>query len=286
MAMFGRLSNSLRNQSDPVQPNSLSFIKQIKQTSMLMQRSDSFRQVNWREILVFYIVAVVVSAPFRLHLIVLQDWLPLPAGFNVFYQVLKGIGPLAGFLVAVYLLRSRVNRKISFFGPDKVNALAIFTIPIGLTLCGVNNELGLDRNYYGLLVGLMLVLYALGEEFGWRGYLQQALAPLSAPVQVFVIAGLWYVWHLNFLLPGISWKVHLIHFISLVLGAWGLKKIADTTGSILFVAAVHLSFNLLSDVNTDVKSKLLILICSAVVWTVLIIRTATREKKRRTVPRQ
>jgi hypothetical protein len=239
----------------------------------------STQKVNWKEVLTFYIVAVAVSAPFRLNLIQPAQILPLPYGLNIFYRVLRGIGPAAGFLVMLYILKSNAVRANSFWGLNKIySALSVLVIPIGLTLVGVNNDWGLDKNYYGFLTGMMLILYALAEEYGWRGYLQQALLPLPLPYRIVAIAVLWYVWHLNFLLPNISVQMHVVHFLSLVLGSWGLLKITESTYSILFAAAVHLSFNILSDVDADFRGKVIIVILGAVVWTILIISLSKRGK--------
>jgi membrane protease YdiL (CAAX protease family) len=118
---------------------------------------------------------------------------------------------------------------------------------------------------------LTLVLYALGEEFGWRGYLQQALAPLKLPVRIVAIGTIWYLWLLNFLNPHISLSSHISLYVAVVLGSWGLLKITDATKSILFAAAVHLSFNLFADAQIDGTKRLIVICVAAVVWTVLIV---------------
>jgi membrane protease YdiL (CAAX protease family) len=234
-------------------------------------QEPSIQTINWVELVIFYVVAVVVSAPFRLRLVNMEDILPLPFGLNIFYHVLRGIGPLAGFIVVYYLLKSRVERKISFWGRNRFfSLLAILVIPVGLTMAGVQNDFELSRNYYGMLTGLMLILYALAEEYGWRAYLQEALAPLPIVWRILIIAVLWYLWHLNFIIPPFNIKMQLIHFLALLLGAWGLLKISESTYSVLFVAAVHLSFNLMSDVACGFRARLIILSFSVLLWIVLI----------------
>jgi uncharacterized protein len=230
------------------------------------------KNTNWMELIIFYVVAVLVSAPFRLNLIKLDELFPLPYGLNIFYHIFRGIGPAVAFITVYYLFKSRVPRRLTFMGLNKYYSLiAIAVIPLGLTLAGVDNDSGLNKNYFGFLTGIMLIFYALGEEYGWRGYLQQALSQIKAPYRIFVIALLWFVWHLNFLLPGFTVKSHLFLFMFLLLGSWGLMKISESTFSILFVAAVHLSFNILSDVNADFNRKIIVLLFAVVIWTILII---------------
>jgi uncharacterized protein len=236
--------------------------------------------VNWIELIIFYVVAVLVSAPFRLRLVNLDELLPLPYGLGVFYHILRGIGPAVGFITVYYIFKSRVPRKFTFLGINKYFSLiAIAVIPLGLTLAGVDNNSGFNKNYSGFLTGIMLIFYALGEEYGWRGYLQQALSPIKAPVRIFLIAVLWYLWHLNFLLPDFTIKTHLLFFMFLLLGSWGLMKISENTFSILFTAAVHLCFNILSDVKVSDNRKIYVLLASVAIWAILVIYLEKNKKK-------
>ncbi len=227
--------------------------------------------INWTEIAVFFVIAVGVSAPFRLDWITPAKWLPFPYGLDIFYAVLRGIGPACGYLVVTRFLKSTVIRDISFWGVNgMISFLAMLILPVMMAIVGTTEAAAQNKHYLGCLYGVMLVLYALGEEYGWRGYLQPALAPMRLFPKVMLIAVLWYLWHLNFLRPGISPKMHLIHFLSLVAGSWGLLKIADTTKSILFTAAVHLSFNVLADGTGRINSPLLIIGVAGALWFALI----------------
>jgi len=235
-------------------------------------KKNIMKKVNWLEIGVFYFVAVIVSAPFRLGLIQIEKVLPLPYGLNSLYTILRGIGPLVGFVVVFYFFKSSTKRQLSFWGKKRLGSiLAAIIIPIGLSVVGIQNNSGFNPHYYGILYGFTLIFYSLGEEYGWRGYLQEALAPLKTFQKILLIAILWYVWHLNFLIAGISIKTHIIHFISLILGSWGLLRITEITKSILFACAVHLSFNLLSDLQGSLNDRLIIIFISIGVWILLLI---------------
>ena len=236
-------------------------------------------KVNWKEVFIFYVIAVGISAPFRLNIINLREILPLPYGLNIIYNVFRGIGPLVGFLFIFYIFKTKLKNEFSFFGLNQLySILSVVVILVGLTIIGVNNDIGINKMFYGFIYGIMLILYSLGEEYGWRGYLQQALKPLPFFYRILLIAILWYIWHLNFLVQGISYEMHVIHFLSLVLGSWGLFKISETTYSLLFSAAIHLSFNIFSDVDCGFNGKLLILSFSAIVW-IILIRKISKQKK-------
>lgn len=237
-------------------------------------------RVNWKEVFIFFTVAVLVSAPFRLRLINVKELLPLPEGLSLIYNVLRGIGPAVGYLVLFYVLKSKTQRPFTLWGVNKLYSLvAVLCIPIGLTVAGVTNDQSLDTHYFGFVIGVVLILYAMGEEYGWRGYLQQALAPLPERYRILAIAMFWYVWHLNFFIPEITLRSHLIHFLFLVLGSWGLLRISVSTRSMIFVVAVHLSFNILSDVNMDSNRKLIVVGAAAAFWTILMISLVRQQKK-------
>lgn len=252
---------------------------------MTDKRQD--QKINWKEVIVFYTVAVLVSAPFRLGLIDLDKSWPLPYGLSIFYHVLRGIGPAAGFAVMYFFFKSPGSRRFSFFGFNTTySILAASVIPLGLVVIGVKSQESPNPHYQGLITGLMLVLYSLGEEYGWRGYLQQALEPLKPIYRIILIATLWYLWHLNFLLPGGSVQMHLIHFLSLVLGSWGLLKISQSTYSVLFTSAVHLSFNIVSDVKADLNGKLIVLGIAVLIWIVLVRFLIIKARKNGQVSRR
>lgn len=232
---------------------------------------NAVNKIPWLEIAVFYVTAVVVSAPFRLGYIAFDLMEELPFGLNIFFHIFRAAGPLAGFLLVVYVCRTRVKRSITFLGQNaKASLIAIVPIVAGLSVAGVANNKGIQENYFGFITAIMLVIYALFEEYGWRAYLQQVLQPLKMIYKVFLISTLWYLWHLNFLNPHISLQTHLIHYLSLMLGSWGLLKISEATSSLLFVSAVHLVFNVLMDVNTEFSSRLIIASAAIATWTILL----------------
>jgi hypothetical protein len=72
--------------------------------------------------------------------------------------------------------------------------------------------------------------------------------------------------------------MHAIHFLSLVAGSWGLLKITDTTKSILFAAAVHLSFNILADGAGVINHPLVIIGVAGAAWFYLVRFVIIREK--------
>jgi membrane protease YdiL (CAAX protease family) len=231
------------------------------------------------------VVATAVSAPFRLEWVDLAEVLPLPFGLNLLYRVFRGIGPAVGALVVRQVLRSRVPRPTTLLGRSpRESLLAVAVVPLGLAMVGSGPLDDGLAHLRGLGLGVVLVAYALGEELGWRGYLQPALQPLTPLPRIVLVAFLWYLWHLNFLRPGISPLMHLAFFAALLAGSWGLAKVTEVTHSLLFAVAVHLSFNLLSDVPGALPVKLAVLGAWVLVWAALLRRKVTLRAPARSSP--
>jgi hypothetical protein len=232
----------------------------------------SINKIKWTEIALFYVIAVLLSAPFRLGLISLENLIPLPYGLNILYRVFRAIGTFIGYLVVFFIVKSKVKKEVTFLGESAIiSFLSISPILIGLAVVGVKNTENINTHFFGFISGSTLVVYALFEECGWRGYLQQALKPIKLPIRIFVIGTLWYIWHLNFLNPKITIQVHLIHYFSLLAGSWGLLKISEVTSSLLFVSAVHLTFNILMNINCTLLEKISIIAISIITWVCLIV---------------
>ncbi|MEO5978809.1 MAG: CPBP family intramembrane glutamic endopeptidase [Chryseolinea sp.] len=231
--------------------------------------------VNWKEVIVYYIIAVAVSAPFRLGWVDLSESVPLPMGFTLLYRVLGALGPAVGYFVLIYVMKTDIPRNVSLFGTSRVySVIGLAIIPLVLAVVGRDDVSGLNTHWNGFLIGITFAIYAVGEELGWRGYLQQALAPIPLPLRVLIIAVLWYLWHLNFLNPMSTIQSQLIHFASLFVGSGALLTITGRTHSILIAAAVHLSFNIIGELGGEMNERLIVLAVAISVWAFVIRRMA------------
>ena len=100
------------------------------------------------------------------------------------------------------------------------------------------------------VLALLLVVNGLGEETGWRGYLQPALQRRVRPLTAMLIVALvWAGWHapLFAILEGYRGftPLTLIGFlIGLASGAVVLGWLYNRTGSVLAVAVWHATYNL------------------------------------------
>src|SRR6516225_8088585 len=103
-------------------------------------------------------------------------------------------GPGLAALAVLGLRRVHQPRTITFFGPSRRHSLTFFVLPL-ITLATVYAPLVGSR---AAIVGLLAVLgffNILGEELGWRGFLQDALRPLPRGWRYLTIGVLWEFWH-------------------------------------------------------------------------------------------
>ena len=146
--------------------------------------------------------------------------------------------------------------------------------PIVFGSIGIDNSLGIIPHLLGSLIGLILYVYALCEEYGWRGYLEDELQDVNKIVRIIVIGGLWFAWHLTFL-KTLDVFTNLEFRGIILTGTWGLGAVIQSTQSIMSTASFHMIYNtLILDLGTDVillpKTKFVIIGICIFLWAVII----------------
>jgi membrane protease YdiL (CAAX protease family) len=236
------------------------------------------KKISFYRIIVFYLIAFALSNTFRFDLFHLQETFDsLPIWTMIIYSPLQAVGVLLGALIAIWWLRKNTNTEISIWGTSKKGSIIMSLVPVVLLLIlGVQNNQTTDPHYYGFMAGLSTLVYCLCEEFGWRGYLEEELKNLSEFKRVLIIAGLWYLWHLKFLInPDLV--QNLIFFGLLIFGSWGLGKIIKITKSILAVSCFHLLINVLflnGSTRNGLNStdKIIVIGVLVPVWILILIK--------------
>lgn len=187
-----------------------------------------------------------------------------------------GITPAIGlFLSALFLRKNDLDIDIKLGGNSFYKSLLIIATPIlVLAIVGVDNTIDLSPNIFGAIIGMLTMTYALFEEFGWRGYLQEKLEKRFNKWVVYLIVGLvWYLWHWYFLRPGNHPKLIMIPI--LIVGSFGIGEVARSTKSILICAALHGLGNILIIYgviahNISTPKKLIVLGTALIVWIPMI----------------
>lgn len=234
-------------------------------------------QINWKRILLFFIVATLVSNIFRFDIFELKTKLEfLPNWLFILTSViLEGSGVFISAIIAIYFLKKNRKTEISLFGTSRSKSLIMAVIPIAiLTIIGVQNDLKLESHTYGLIASTGTLLYCIMEEYGWRGYLQEEVKSIK-PWQKYVFIGfIWYLWHLTFLTKA-NFGDNLFFLAMMIFGSWGIGQVVESTKSILAGACFHLiiqimMFNALIKDGINGNEKMIILGISISLWIVII----------------
>ena len=133
--------------------------------------------------------------------------------------------------------------------PIKWLLLSLLGIPLIVSFA-ILTELNFDLSRFSLRTTqvipqvIVIVLIALGEEYGWRGFLQRELRPMGLRPSTFVIGMIWATWHI----PIISSGVHtypptptgyLLAYAFFVLWGFVQSYAVLKTGSVWTAAFLH-----------------------------------------------
>ncbi len=154
--------------------------------------------VHWRAVLTFCLLACAWSWPLfwlrDMHPDTWQAWRMPPPLKNMLLMW----GPGVAALVCLRVFRSTHRRTITFSGDQRWRSLAFYFAPlVALAAVGTRMpEMG-PGTVHGLVLALAVVglINILGEELGWRGFLQDALRPLARPQRYLLIGLIWAGWH-------------------------------------------------------------------------------------------
>ena len=245
----------------------------------IMSKNVGLKQISAKRLLLFIILAFVVSNIFRFNIFHLFEFLEknFKWGYQILREILEGSGILIAGLLGLHLLRKQRKVEISFFGTSRSKSLLMASIPtILLIVIGVQNKYGINSHLYGLIASIATLIYCIMEEYGWRGYLQSELQFLRPIIKFLLIGFIWYSWHLIFLMRT-TLTDNLLFLGTIIVGSWGIGKIATLTNSILACACFHLVVNIFMynsffDNSFTGISKLVILIVSIMIWVFILIK--------------
>ena len=229
----------------------------------------------WIRIAIYYSIAIALSFLFRLELFDWQGKWTLPYGLTTLLRsLLEASGPFLGALLVLTIAKKK--SQITLCGTQVIKSSLMIALPILLfTVFGANNNLNLNRHYYGFIIGLSITLYGVMEEYGWRGFLQNELIELKPFQKSIIIGVLWYVWHLTFLSKETD-VVNELKFLGiLVFASWGIGAIAEKTKSIAASACFHILGNiisfspLISDAFDNQTQYIIFVICLGI-WFIMV----------------
>ncbi|MEO1713821.1 MAG: CPBP family glutamic-type intramembrane protease, partial [Bacteroidota bacterium] len=230
---------------------------------------------RWIRVFLFYVLALSTSLP---TLGLRSAWFyeaDLSFEWSTGKAVLIALGPfLAALLFRTFL---STDAKSSLTGGQPARSFLMLALPIVLfTIIGVEGFPEQSKYWTGFWLSTILILYALFEEFGWRGYLEEEVLEYPPLVRYMIVGTFWYAWHWTFL-DASSWISELLFWGILVGASWGIGQIRVITKSLMACAAFHIIGNVFFRYYLIVEgvpqtTRFILLAICLIVW-ILLLRT-------------
>lgn len=221
-------------------------------------------KINYLAIITFYLLAVSIR-----YLTNKTGFLDDLIANDILKGILTGVGPAIGALIVFKLFN--IKAVLSLKGNYKnifIPFLLYWAVPV-ILITGVSF---FTKGTLPIFSVFAILIYGLLEEIGWRGFLQQEFKSLPLFVNILIVASMWFIWHLNFNFT----SSNLLFLGILLLGTWGIGKVADSTQSLLAVSAFHSLNNFFPNINTATLSILITLLS---VWVISLVIRKRQSKK-------
>lgn len=239
--------NTITSQTDSEEPNTPTEdeTKQPAKHGMLMNAISQF--VKRYSLVIYFVLAYALCWAFY-PLIKTNAVYGIPALFTP---------ALAGVIVSgIVGGRAQVKNLLKKIIIWRVN-IVWYVVALGLPVV-LSFIVALASRFFGgsstlefapiSALSIIVFVFVLGEEIGWRGFAQPALEQRFSPFVAAVILGiLWGFWHLpNFFVPELPhYEIPLAAFVTQTVGlsviaAWLLKH---SRGSVLIATLFHGAFN-------------------------------------------
>jgi len=192
---------------------------------------------NWHVIIAYYFLACLWSWPlFWWRDTHPASWkaLPIPPEFQSPFVMW---GPGLAAIMVFFVFPQMRSGFLTLSGSSWKRSVLCFLIPIGFAWISYAIE---SKRFSGKLVVDLIVwgFACLGEELGWRGFLQGALQPLGRIRGCFLISLMWTVWHFTTTWDG--WISHVeVLFPTLLTLTFVMAFLTQRTGSLALPVTVH-----------------------------------------------
>ena len=247
---------------------------------------------KWRSILVYYVLACAISWPFfwwkDVHseswaLSAIPEWIR-------FMGLMWGPGIAA--LLCFVLFRSAHQRTITLLGTSKIRSVCFCIVPIlflpfvhppaGRLLFGVVQNPETRQLTPLLFVSVMLLslCWALGEELGWRGFLQDALRPISLAPRFVLLGILWAFWHFTNFTANRPLKVGAItlaiSYLAIILMTFIIGLAVERSHSLSVAVTIHMWVDLAIHLRTERTS---ILFAGSILFWIMLLWNWPQDSK-------
>jgi membrane protease YdiL (CAAX protease family) len=245
---------------------------------------------RWIRVSLYYLIALAIAALARFWWHTNDPADPAQGAFALYRHLLTATGPFLGALAIWAAFRPK--RRMSFGGTFPLMAWAMIAVPAAVMAAkGVANPYGLEPHLFGLHLGIWIAAYALLEETGWRGYLQDEFRHRPAVLSYAIVGLFWYGWHFSWL-GGHGAGSELANLAIIVAASVGIGFVADRTRSILAAAAFHVIGDVLglaaefTLLIPSFHARLVLAGLFLALWLVMLRLWGIRDKRRPPAPAQ
>lgn len=212
--------------------------------------NDKTTKVNWKSVIVYCGLACAISWPFfwwrDMNSESWQNW-GIP---NIFKAWTYMWGPGISAIICFLIFKKNHIKTITLAGTSTFKSLLFYFVPI-LVLCipGIKGMYGLNPHLAPMLLSLFGFISILGEELGWRGFLQDALRPLNEIKRYILIGVIWELWHftnrmghgeLLQIIVRVSIMMTLCIILSFIIG-----RATDKSKSLIVAVTLHAWVNII-----------------------------------------
>ncbi|WP_433654413.1 CPBP family glutamic-type intramembrane protease [Nocardia sp. CA-128927] len=222
------------------------------------------RRIARRGVGIFLIALIALSAPAMAFAVIAKNdigvlllmWAPGLAALIArlilhegFADISLRLGGRRSWWALLIGLGYPVAIAVAAYGVGWASGLAQFTSPAGSSSGWVSfgGELLVGVGL-GTAVGLV---FALGEELGWRGYLLTRLIDAEVPQPILVSGLIWAAWHLPLIIGGSYLTgnggsvpvIALLFVVQVTVVSYVFARLRLDTGSIWPVVVLHASWN-------------------------------------------
>jgi|ERR1019366_3389147 hypothetical protein len=219
-------------------------------------------RVNWKSVGTYYAIACLWSWPFywRRDILNVPDT-PITSISKLLIHWGLMWGPGIAALVCMTAFRRSHRRVITLGGNLWGRSILFYAAPF-LLLAVFRAHVLYGYNRPALVAAFPMFVSILGEEWGWRGFLQDALRPLS-PVKRFVLIGaLWEFWHFTTRTTH-GWSPQriavtlLISYSAVILLSFIIGYATERSRSVMVAVSLHMYIDVLLN-NLDLYIPLLL----------------------------
>ena len=229
-------------------------------------------RVNWKSVATYYAIACLWSWPFfwRRDILHIPDT-PITSISKLLIHWGLMWGPAIGALVCFLVFRRSHRRVITLGGNSWVRSVLFYAAPF-LLLAAFRAHALYGYARPALVVAFPGFVSILGEELGWRGFLQDALRPLP-PVKRFILIGvLWEFWHFT-TRTAQGWSplrvavTLLISYSAVILLSFIIGYATERSRSVVVAVSLHAYVDVLLN-NLDLYIPLLL---ALPIWAMLLL---------------